>query len=378
MSNFAFVLDDSRRILDPCHPAVARKLMTQNKAAQFKRYPEVIILDKEVAQANPQPLTLKIDPGSKVTGFALLDPKAKVIWAAELTHRGQQIQKALLSRHQIRRSRRSRHTRYRRPGYRNRGWAKGWLPPSLLHRVLTIETWVKRICRYANVTQVVMELVRFDTQKLQNPEISGVEYQQGTLSGTEVREYLLAKWQRRCAYCNVQNVPLQVEHIHPKSKGGSDRVSNLALACQPCNLAKGNRDIQVFLANKPDVLSQVLARAKTRLKDAAAVNATRWKLFEVLKATGLLVNTGTGGQTKFNRTSAGLPKTHWLDAACVGETPQLSVLVKQPLLISAKGHGNRQMCGTNKHGFPIRHRSRIKIHFGFRTGDMVKAIVTRG
>jgi hypothetical protein len=133
-----------------------------------------------------------------------------------------------------------------------------------------------------------------------------------------------------------------------------------------------------FLSSKPDVLKRVLAQVKAPLKDAAAVNATRWKLFETLKATGLLVVTGSGGQTKFNRVRLGFPKTHWLDAACVGDVDTLQVLTTQPLLIKATGHGTRQMCGTDKFGFPSRHRSRVQIHKGFQTGDIIKAVVTSG
>jgi len=222
------------------------------------------------------------------------------------------------------------------------------------------------------------ELVRFDLQQIENPEISGIEYQQGVLAGYEVREYLLNKWNRKCAYCSVENVPLQVEHIQPKAKGGTNRISNLCLACEPCNLKKGTHDIQIFLKKKPYVLETVLAQVKRPLKDAAAVNSTRWALFGELKETGLEISTGSGGLTKFNRTRLGLPKTHCFDAACVGNTPKLTVRASQPLLIKAKGHGSRQMCRTDKFGFPSRYVPRLKSVKGFQTGDIVKAVVTSG
>ena len=161
-------------------------------------------------------------------------------------------------------------------------------------------------------------MVKFDTQAIQNPEISGIEYQQGMLAGYELREYLLEKWQRRCAYCKKTNVPLQIEHLTPRARGGSDRVSNLTLACGPCNQKKGTQTAAEF--GFPDLQAQ----AKVPLKDAAAVNSTRWTLYERLKATGLPVETGTGGGTKWNRTERHLPNAHWLDAACVGaSTPQV-------------------------------------------------------
>lgn len=102
-----------------------------------------------------------------------------------------------------------------------------------------VTTWVARLRRLCPITALSQELVKFDTQAMQHPEIAGMEYQQGELAGYEIREYLLEKWQRRCAYCQASKVPLQVEHILPKARGGSNRVSNLTLACEPCNQAKG-------------------------------------------------------------------------------------------------------------------------------------------
>ncbi len=376
MSNYIFVIDSSKQPLSPCHPSVARKLLTSGQAAVFRRYPFTIILKKEVI-ATPQPIEIKIDPGSQTTGIALVQGN-KVIFGAELTHRGQAIKASLESRRILRMGRRNRHTRYRRARFLNRTKPKGWLAPSLIHRVLTTLTWVNKFIRLAPISSIAQELVRFDLQQMENPEISGIEYQQGTLSGYEVREYLLEKWDRKCAYCETENISLQIEHIHPKSKGGSNRISNLCLACEHCNIKKGTQDIKVFLANKPDILKKILAQAKRSLKDAAAVNSTRWALFNALKTTGLIVTTGSGGRTKFNRSRLNLPKTHWLDAACVGEVNTLKVLTKKPLLIKATGHGSRQMCRTDKFGFPSRYVPRFKFVQGFQTGDIVKAIVTTG
>jgi 5-methylcytosine-specific restriction endonuclease McrA len=377
MSNFAFVRDTNKQPLDPVPPGQARRLLKLGQAAVYLRYPFTIILKYAVNRPKTQPAQLKIDPGSKTTGLAIVQGN-QVIWGAELTHRGQQIKNDLESRRNLRRHRRNRKTRYRKPRFFNRTRKPGWLPPSLESRVKNIVTWVNRICRYVPITGISQELVKFDLQAMQNPEISGKEYQQGELAGYEVREYLLEKWGRKCAYCGVENVPFEVEHIHPKSIGGSDRVSNLTLACHDCNQKKGNQDIRDFLSKKPDILSRILKQAKQPLKDATAVNSTRWALFQQLKQTGLPIEVSTGGRTKYNRTRLGLAKTHWLDAACVGNVEVLQVFTEQPLLIAAKGWGSRQMCTTNKYGFPVRHRTRCKKFFGFGTGDMISAILPSG
>lgn len=377
---FVLVVDKNKKPLNPCHPARARKFLKHSKAVVIRRYPfTIMLLDVDVEQPIQQEYRLKLDPGAKTTGIAILQG-SRVVWGAELNHRGYSIKQSLESRRSLRRSRRNRHTRYRQPRFDNRTRPKGWLAPSLQHRVLTTMTWVNRLKRFCPIAAISIELVKFDTQLMQNPEISGVLYQQGELAGYEVRQYLLEKWGRKCIYCDKVGVPLEVEHIHPKSKGGSNRVSNLTLSCNKCNQKKGNKPIQQFLKKKPELLKRILSHALQPLKDAAAVNSTRWALYRALPQTNLPVETGTGGRTKFNRTRQNLPKTHWLDAAGVGaSTPEhLAVLVRSPLTITATGHGTRQMCRTDRYGFPSRYVPRNKFVKGFQTGDIVKAVVTTG
>lgn len=374
--NYALVIDANKKPLNPCTPGVARGLLKAGKARVFRHYPFVIILTK-IVDEEPKPMQLKLDPGSRYSGIALLQ-KSQLVWGAELQHRGQQIKDALTSRRQLRRSRRNRKTRYRQPRFLNRTRKSGWLPPSLRHRVETTITWVNRLLKYAPILGISQELVRFDLQKLQNPEISGIEYQHGELFGYEIREYLLEKWNRQCAYCEAKDIPLQVEHIKPRAKGGTDRISNLTLACEKCNQKKGTQDIEKFLKNQPEVLKKILVQAKKTLKDATAVNATRWELYRRLQVTGLPIEVSSGGKTKFNRCRLSLPKKHYIDAGCVGDIGNLESRTNQPLLIKASGHGSRQMCRTDKYGFPCRYVPRFKLVKGFKTGDIVKATVTKG
>ncbi|BAZ66118.1 hypothetical protein NIES4106_08650 [Fischerella sp. NIES-4106] len=377
MSNYVFLIDQNKTPLNPIHPAQARKLLDSGKAALFRRYPCTLILKRVIENPTVYPLALKIDPGSKFTGIALVTNQGNVIWGMELKHRGQQIKDALEHRLAVRRGRRNRNTRYRKARFLNRKRPEGWLAPSLRHRVLTTETWVKRLHKFAPIGLITQELVKFDTQAIQNPEISSTEYQQGTLHGYECREYLLEKWNRQCAYCGVKDVPLEIEHIQPKSKGGSDRISNLCLACHKCNQRKGNKDIKDFLKGKSDILNRVLKQAKTPLKDAASVNSTRWALFNILKSFGVSVSTGTGGQTKFNRIRLELPKAHWIDAACVGAVETIKLVTTKILLVKATGFGSRQRYQTDKFGYPQKHRP-LRPIFGFCTGDIVRADVPKG
>lgn len=239
-------------------------------------------------------------------------------------------------------------------------------------------SWVRRLARWAPVTALSSELVRFDLQALDNPDIEGIEYQQGTLAGYEVREYLLEKWGRQCAYGDERGVPLQIEHIHAKARGGTNRISNLTLACAKCNQAKGALPVEVFLAKDPKRLACILAQTKRPLKDAAAVNVTRWALSNALKATGLPVELASGGRTKFNRTTLGVPKTHALDAVCVGDVAHVTGWQKPTEQVKCAGRGSYQRTRLDKYGFPRGYLTREKRVHGFQTGDLVRANVPKG
>ncbi|TSE32493.1 RNA-guided endonuclease IscB [Tepidimonas charontis] len=386
------VLDKRKRPLMPCSEKRARLLLERGRARVHCMVPFTIrLVDRRIEDSVLQPLRVKIDPGSQTTGIALVRDQddvdvdtgevkkvAHVVLLAELKHRGQTIRDALTQRRAFRRRRRSSNLCYRAPRFDNRVRKAGWLPPSLQHRVDTIMAWVNRLRRWVPVTAINQELVRFDTQALQNPEIGGVEYQQGTLAGYEVREYLLEKWGRKCAYCDAKDVPLEIDHILPRSRGGSDRVSNLVIACHDCNRAKGNMPVERFLAKQPERIRKILAQAKAPLRDAAAVNSTRWALFNALKATGLPVESGTGGRTKFNRTRLNIPKGHALDAACVGNVDDVQEWQKPVLCIKATGRGSYQRTRLDRFGFPRSYLTRNKSAFGFQTGDSVKAVVPSG
>ena len=375
-----FVLAKNGKPLMPTRPARARKLLRDGRAVVHKRMPFTIRL-KDRVDGDTQNLEIRIDPGSKITGMAIVRQDAdsdEVMHLAETTHRGAQIRKKMEQRSGRRRRRRSANLRYRKKRFNNRTRKEGWLPPSLQSRVDNISSWIVRYRKLAPISSIAVERVRFDMQKLENPEISGVEYQQGTLAGYEVREYLLEKWGRHCAYCGQTDVPLQIEHIVPRASNGSDRVSNLTLACQSCNQEKGKQPIEEYLKDRPALLQSIKAQAKKSLRDAAAVNATRNALWRTLNAIGLPVTGATGGLTKFNRSTQGIPKEHCLDAACVGPIQRLSGWDQPVLQISAMGRGSHQRTRLDKYGFPRGYLMSTKSIHGFQTGDIVKAIAPTG
>jgi len=373
---------------------MARKLLKEHRAVVVRLYPFTIRLKNRTEEESVvKPVRIKVDPGARYTGIAVVredNPgKPCLVAGIELEHRGNAIRDAMTKRSNYRKRRRSAHTRYRAPRFYNRCRAEGWLAPSLQHRVDTTMSWMRRMMRIAPVTGFSIESVKFDMQKMRNPGISGTEYQQGELAGYEVREYLLEKWGRKCAYCGAENVPLQVEHIVPRARGGSDRVSNLTLACERCNQAKGAHSVEEFLCNhtvpsvrrsvdKSTLLAKIRAYAKTPLSSAAAVNSTRNALLQEMRSLGLPVETGSGGLTKYNRTRLGLPKSHVFDALCVGSVDSATVLTSDVLRVRCTGRGQYARTLPDKYGFPRAYLPRNKQFFGFSTGDIVRAVVPKG
>ncbi len=305
--------------------------------------------------------------------------KKKAIWAANFFHRGYSIKKALDSRRAIRRSRRFRKTRYRKARFDNRTRSKGWLAPSLKSRVDNIYYFAKKLSKLLPINSISIETMRFDTQKIQNPEISNLEYQQGELFGFEIKEYLLEKWGRKCTYCDAINTGLEIDHIIPKSLGGTNRVSNLTISCRKCNEKKSNLLLKDFL-NDQEKLNYILSKSKKTLRDTAAINSIRFAIGNALKPLGYKLNFATGGKTKYNRIKQAYPKEHFIDAVCIGNSGR-DVDISEIftiLQIKAIGRGSRQMCRVNRFGFPRTSSKKQKKVFGFQTGDIVSAIVPKG
>lgn len=370
-----FVLNKNKKPLSPCREAKARKLLKKGKAVIHKKYPFTIRLkDLKQTEEEVEPIQeyrLKIDYGSRYTGLSILSGN-KVLWLAELHHKTD-IKSKLDARRGHRRFRRNK-LRYRKSRWLNRARPKGWIPPSLQSRVDNIESWVGRLRKLIPLTHISYENCKFDTQLMENPEISGIEYMQGTLQGYNVREYLLEKFDRTCIYCGAKDVPLEVEHLMPKSKGGSNRVNNLGIACVSCNQTKGSRTPEQF--GYPDIQRTI----KRPLRDSALINATRWKVFEALTDTGLDVECGSGARTKMNRINLDLPKTHYYDSCCIGaSTPDaFHFKTNEVVFIKALGRGLYQRTNLDKYGFPRAYLARQKTFFGFQSGDMVKAMVPKG
>ena len=229
-----FVLDQHKKPLMPTTPKRARLLLARGRAVVHRVKPFVIRLrDRQVERSALQPVALKIDPGSRTTGMALArietTPEGEVhhaLFLSEVRHRGEEVHEAKRKQAAARRRRRSDNLRHRAPRFLNRRRLPGWLPPSIRSRVDNVVSWTARSRRFAPLSRIEVERVRFDMQLIQNPEITGLDYQHGELAGWELRTYLLIKYDYTCAYCGKQGVPFELDHQVPRSRASSSGVEN--------------------------------------------------------------------------------------------------------------------------------------------------------
>ncbi|MCY4653777.1 MAG: RNA-guided endonuclease IscB, partial [Dehalococcoidia bacterium] len=255
-TNTVPVLDTESRPLMPTRPSRARRLIRDGRAEKrwLRGVFAIQMRDVSIDDENTivEGVDLNIDPGASATGLAVTSETPKGRWAhslVELRHRGNRIRNKLKRRRSLRRNRRSR-LRNREPRFNNRTRPEGWMPPSLVSRLQNTTTWVNRLTSLYPVKLIRVETAVFDTQLMQNAEISGEQYQQGDLLGWQLRSYVFHRDGRRCAYCGSDKKKrYELDHIIPRSRGGTDRVSNLHVSCRECNADKANRPVSEFLAD---------------------------------------------------------------------------------------------------------------------------------
>ena len=363
----------------PCNTisaAYARILLFNKQAVIHKRFPFTIRLRNDNAVLKDRSYTVKLDPGSKTTGVAIVDDKDSVVMLAEIEHRGHIIKRNLDSRRAIRHSRRNRKTRYREARFLNRTRPEGWLAPSVKSRADNVINFIKKYKKFLNVNKVMIENVSFDVvQMSSNTKLWGNDYQQGNLYNKNLKEFIFSKTKGRCSYCGGKAE--EIDHIVPRSNGGTNSSYNLTPACRSCNEKKSNLSLKEFgkLMNKD--YSQL--EPKKLPKNAAIVQSARNYMVKEITKVVPTTTTYEAWLTKYNRDQLGLPKQHYYDALSVGKIPtKLNFLTDKILQISAKGRGLRQMCRMNSYGFPRTSAKSSKSVKGFQTGDIVKAVVPTG
>lgn len=286
-----------------------RRLLKNSLAHVVCRIPFTIQLDYDTTDYT-QPVSLGVDAGSKHIGISATTSE-KEMYAADVELRNDIVDK-LSTRREQRRTRRSR-LRYRKARFNNRisSKRKGWLAPSVENKIQTHLTIVEKIHKFLPITNIVVETASFDIQKINNPSISGSEYQQGEqLDFFNVREYVLFRDNHTCQHCKGKSKDkvLNVHHIESR-KTGSDSPKNLITLCETCHKAYHRGDFELNVK-----------RGKS-FRDSAFMGIMRWKLYDRLKNIYPNVSMTFGYITKNARITNNLPKEHYVDARCISGNP---------------------------------------------------------
>lgn len=308
-----YVLNKEGKSLMPCKASKARKLLEQNKAKIVQKEPFVIQL-LYGSSGYKQYISLGVDAGSKHIGLSATTNK-KELYAADVELRSD-IVDLLSTRSQNRRARRSR-LRYRAPRFNNRihSKKKGWLAPSVEQKIQCHCKVVENIYKILPITKVVVETASFDIQKINNPNISHKEYQQGVqMNFWNTREYVLFRDNHTCQCCKGKSNDsrLNVHHIESRKTGG-DAPNNLITLCETCHAG-------YHLGNV--VLPKSIKRGAA-FKDATFMGIMRWALYDRLKTLYSNVDMTYGYITKNIRIQNDLPKEHYIDARCISGNPMV-------------------------------------------------------
>ena len=372
----ACVLDQQGKPLMPTTRLGKVYHLLKTKKAHIVSYePFTIQLDYEPDTQVIQPMTLGVDSGAIHSGYSVAN-EHREYYSAEVIARND-ISNRLSDRRMYRQTRRSRKTRYRKPRFNNRkNKKKGWLPPSLEQKVAVQVNEINHIHRYFPIETIIVETAEFDIQKIKNPDISGIEYQQGTLQGYNIRNYLLEKHGRKCFYCGKAVSDFEVEHMFPKSRGGSNRIDNLTLSCHDCNEKKGTLTAEEFIqqtlpVKKATAKLKELPNEKRLFKYMAYMNATRWALYDAIKERYPNVKMTYGYITKYNRIQAGLPKAHHIDAKCITGFATVPSMSQTVVKVKMRRHNRQLHRATFSKGHVRKAASLPTTVFGFQLYDLV-------
>ena len=342
--------------------AKVRLLLNSGKARVVNRCPFTIQL-MGTCKTFTQKVSLGVDAGSKHIGFSATTKKS-VLFEADVTLRND-IVDLLSSRRELRRSRRNIKARYRKARFLNRVKPKkaGWLAPSVNHKVESHLTMIEKVHKILPISKIIVEVASFDIQKIKNPEISGVEYQQGEqLNFWNVREYILFRDGHQCQCCKGKSKDkvLNVHHIESRKTGGN-APNNLITLCETCHdgFHKGTIKLQKNI------------KRCMSFRDATFMGIMRWAFYNKLKELYQNVSLTYGYITKNTRIKNNLPKEHYIDARCISGNPLAMATGEVFFLKKVRCH-NRQIhkCKILKGGIRKRNQAPYETK-GFRLYDYV-------
>lgn len=301
-----FVLNMRGKPLMPCTQRKARLLLKEGKAVIYKYNPFTIQLTYATGETK-QDCHIGIDTGSKNIGFAITS-EDKVLFKGEVELR-QDVKSNLDTRRMYRRDRRNRKTRYRKPRFSNRKRTEKWLPPSLQNRVNHTFFWIDKLSSLVPNPKLHIEIGKFDTAKMINPNINGVDYQHGQTYGFfNERYYVFARDNYTCQCCGKsKDKILQTHHIVYRSNGGTNRVDNLITVCTDCHTSENHKKGRIFYQWQEE------HKKVKQYKEPPFMNTLRKRIFTKYPEAVITY----GSETTPKRKELGLDKTHYNDAIAI-------------------------------------------------------------
>ena len=350
-----FVLNLQGKPLMPCSYAKSKRMVKKGAAKVVKRFPFTIQLNFACENVI-QDVFLGIDTGYGNIGFSAVSEKSELI-CGTLKLDGK-TKERLDERRMYRRGRRSRHHWYRKPRFLNRVSTKkkGWLPPSIERIYQTHLTLIEKIKKILPITKVIVEVAKFDIQKLENPEVVGTDYQQGSMYEYQnIRSYLMSREKGLCEHCkkDFKNNPSHIHHRKQKSKDGNNRLGNLMLVHEKCH-----KEIH----KKPELLKKYQVALTKNYKHSTFMSIINKKLYEDVENLEVTF----GNITFVNRNNLGLEKTHYNDAFVIAKGNNQERT--RPVEIIQK-HRNNRTLQLNRKGFKPSIR---KKKYKFQPKDLVK------
>jgi 5-methylcytosine-specific restriction endonuclease McrA len=269
----------------------------------------------------------------------------------------------LLERKEHRRGGRSRKKRYRKPRFLNRRRPNGWLPPSLKWKVDAHIRVINFLSKILPISKIIVEIAPFDTHKIINPDVNGKEYQNGVQKGFwDVREYCLWRAGYKSEISGKKGV-LEVHHIIPKSKGGTDNPSNLIVLTV--------EEHKAIHEGKLKIPKGRLEKIKI-LKDASHVSTIGWYIVNRLREKQYNVEITYGSITKAKRVEMGLEKTHRNDAFIIAGGNRNTERLSYWYIGKFFRRQNRSLHKANPIKGGKRPVNTIKQAYGFRRFDKVE------
>lgn len=291
----------------PCSQRKARLLLKEGKAKIVDYKPFTIQLTVATGES-VQEVHLGVDTGAKHIGIAVTSGN-KVLAKGEVELRDG-IHESMVTRSMLRRDRRNRNTRYRQSRFLNRGRKEGWLPPTVQSKLDATFMWIDKFESLLPNPILHLEVGKFDTQKMINPNITNEEYQNGQCAGYyDVRYFVFARDNYTCQVCKKKNKILNTHHLIFKTEGGTDRANNLITVCTDCHTSE-NHKVGGILYNW-----MINHKKVKQYREATFMNIVRKRTFS--KYPNAIITYGS--ETSPYRKELGLDKTHYNDAIAISK-----------------------------------------------------------